>query len=71
VKKEKTNDLDKYSITYEDETSISIWKYDKKKSSTGPVEVEYQYLRVYTPPSIKKKTLGELTKQTKKKKSSD
>jgi hypothetical protein len=67
VRKEKTNDLDKYSITYEDETSISIWKYDKKKSSTGPVEVEYKWKKGFDPWSTNKKTV----KFTKLKRSGD
>jgi len=61
----------KWEVVYEDEDCVSIWKYDSKKTTFGPVEVEYKYKRGYTHPSIKKKTLGELTKQTKKKKSSD
>lgn len=66
--KEKTNQLDKYSITYEDETSISIWKYDRKKSTSGPIEVEYKWKKNFNPwEKSKKKTLGDLVKEQKKK----
>lgn len=60
--------MDKYSITYEDETSISIWKYDKKKSTSGPIEVEYKWKKNFNPwENSKKKTLGDLVKEQKTK----
>jgi hypothetical protein len=37
---------DKYSVTYEDEFSISIWKYDKKRSVSGPVEIEHKWKKI-------------------------
>lgn len=61
----------KWEVVYEDEETISIWKYDSKKTTFGPVEVEYKYKRNYKHPSVKKKTLGELAKEAKKKKASD
>lgn len=58
----------KWEVIYEDEDCISIWKYDSKKSKYGPVEVEYKFKRGYTHPGNKKKTIGELAKEAKKKK---
>lgn len=61
----------KYEYVFEDEDCISIWKYDTKKTTFGPVEVEYKYKRGYVHPGQKKKTLGQLAKEAKKKKVSD
>lgn len=61
----------KWEVVYEDEDCISIWRYDSKKTTYGPVEVEYKYKRGYVHPGTKKKTLGELAKESKKKKVSD
>ena len=61
----------KWEVVYEDEDCVSIWKYDSKKTTYGPVEVEYKYKRGYVHPGMKKKTLGELAKEAKKKKASD
>lgn len=61
----------KWEVVYEDEDCISIWRYDSKKTTFGPVEVEYKYKRGYVHPGTKKKTLGELAKESKKKKVSD
>lgn len=61
----------KWEVVYEDDDCISIWRYDSKKTSYGPVEVEYKYKRGYVHPGTKKKTLGELAKDAKKKKVSD
>ena len=57
----------KWEVVYEDEDSISIWKYNSKITIAGPVEVEYKYKRGYVHPQLKKKTLGELAKEAKKK----
>jgi hypothetical protein len=64
----KTN---KWEVVYEDDDCISIWKYNSKITTYGPVEVEYKYKRGYVHPGAKKKTLGELSKESKKKKVSD
>jgi hypothetical protein len=64
----KTN---KWEVVYEDEDCISIWRYNSKITTCGPVEVEYKYKRGYAHPGQKKKTLGELSKEFKKKKVSD
>jgi hypothetical protein len=58
----------KWEVIYEDEEGTSIWKYDTKKSITGPFEVEYRFKKSFNPWSQgKKKTLGDLAKETKKK----
>lgn len=57
----------KWEITYEDDECISIWKYNSKITKNGPVEVEYKYKRGYVHPGQKKKSLGELVKESKKK----
>jgi len=58
----------KWEVVYEDEDCISIWKYNSKITTHGPVEVEYKWKRGYQHPSDKKKkTLGELAKEAKKK----
>ena len=58
----------KWEVVYEDEDCISVWKYNSKITTAGPVEVEYKYKRVYTHPLDKKKTLGDLAKEEKKRK---
>ena len=57
----------KREVIYEDDETTTIWKYDSSISTFGPVEVEIKYKKGYewSDPS-KKKTLGELTKETKK-----
>jgi hypothetical protein len=52
ISDEKRND--KYSVTYEDEISISIWRYDKSKFRFGPIEVEHR-LKKNTEPLVKNK----------------
>ena len=60
----------KWEVVYEDEESISIWRYDTRRTTFGPVEVEHKYKRGYQHPTPnKKKTLGELAKESKKKSS--
>jgi hypothetical protein len=57
----------KWEVVYEDEDSISIWRYNSKITTAGPVEVEQKYKRGYVHPlDKKKKTLGELAKQARK-----
>ncbi len=57
---------EKYNLTFEDEESISIWKYDISKSTSGPYEVEYRWKKNYDPWTKKKKTLGDLVAEEKK-----
>ena len=61
----------KWEVVYEDDDCISIWKYDLKKTRNGPFEVENKYKKGYVHPLTKKKTLGDLAKESKKKKVSD
>lgn len=58
----------KRQVIYEDEETTTIWKYDSSVTAFGPVEVEIKYKKGYewSDPS-KKKTLGELAKEAKKK----
>ena len=57
----------KWEVVYEDEDCISIWKYNSKITTGGPVEVEHKWKRGYVHPlDKKKKTLGELAKQARK-----
>ena len=57
----------KYEVTYEDDESISIWKYNLTKQPFGPIEVEYRWKRSFNPWDKKKKTMGEMAKEMKKK----
>jgi hypothetical protein len=57
----------KWEHVYEDDETISIWRYNSKITIAGPVEVEIKYKRGYVHPlDRKKKTLGELAKQARK-----
>lgn len=48
----------KFERIYEDEETITIWKYDLNKTQNGPVEVEIKYKRGHEPkPTNRKKTL--------------
>jgi hypothetical protein len=57
----------KWEVVYEDEESISIWRYDTRKTTFGPVEVEYKWKRSFNPWNNKKKTMGEIVKEMKNK----
>ena len=57
----------KWEQVYEDEETISIWKYNSNITTAGPVEVEIKYKKGYVPPKpVKKKTLGDLAKEAQK-----
>jgi hypothetical protein len=57
----------KFERVYEDEDTISIWKYDLTKSTTGPFEVEIKYKKGYIHPKPeKRKTLKDLVADEKK-----
>jgi hypothetical protein len=57
----------KWEVVYEDDECISIWKYNSKITTAGPVEVEHKYKRGYVHPmEKKKKTLGDLAKDARK-----
>jgi hypothetical protein len=55
-------------VKFEDETSITIWRYNPSKATKGPFEVEIKYKKGYIHPTeVKKKTLGDLVKEQKTK----
>jgi len=57
----------KRQVIYEDEQTTTIWKYDSSITTFGPVEVEIRYKKGYEwVDPTKKKTLGELAKEIKK-----
>ena len=56
----------KWEVVYEDEDTISIWRYNSKITTKGPIEVEYKYKKGYVHPQLKKKTIGELAKEARK-----
>jgi hypothetical protein len=61
-----TNKPTKWEQVYEDEESITIWRYNSNITTSGPVEVEIKYKRGYVPPKPeRKKTLGDLAKEAK------
>ena len=61
-----TNKPTKWEQVYEDEESITIWRYNSNITTSGPVEVEFKYKKGYTPPKPeRKKTLGDLAKEAK------
>lgn len=48
----------KWERVYEDEYTISIWKYDSRKSTINPYEVEIKYKKDPDPkPKTRKKRL--------------
>jgi hypothetical protein len=61
------SNLTKWEIVYEDEQTISVWKYNSAITKNGPVQVEVKYKAGYKPPiTQKKKTLGDLAKEARK-----
>jgi len=61
-----TNKPTKWEQVYEDEETVTIWRYNSNITTSGPVEVEFKYKRGYVPPKPeKKKTLGDLAKEAK------
>lgn len=61
-----TKENTKKQIVFEDEDTITTWKYDSSITTFGPVEVDIKYKKnyVWVDPT-KKKTLGELVKEAK------
>ena len=45
----------KWEIKFEDEETISIWKYDSSVTTFGPVQVEIKYKPGYKPPVPQRK----------------
>ena len=61
----------KWEITYEDEDTISVFKYNSDINKNGPVSVEFRYKPGFKHPTDqKKKTLGDLVGETTPKKKS-
>jgi len=56
----------KWEIVYEIEDCVSIWKYDSKVTTNGPVSVEHRWKKGFEKNLTKKKTLGDLVKEAKK-----
>jgi hypothetical protein len=57
----------KWEITYEDEESVSVFKYNSDINKNGPISVEFRYKTGYKHPTEqKKKTIGELAKDARK-----
>ncbi len=57
----------KWEVVYENEQCVSIWKYDSKITTNGPISVEHKWKKGFdNPVSTKKKTLGDLAKEAKK-----
>jgi hypothetical protein len=54
----------KYEYVFEDEESISIWKYDRNKFPNGPISVEYKWKPEWT---NRLKLLQKQNKEVKKK----
>lgn len=58
----------KWEVVYEGVDTISIWRYNSKITTAGPVEVEIKYKKNYVEPGpTKKKTLGDLVKESQNK----
>ena len=67
LNKQNNTKSTKWEQVYEDEETISIWKYDTNISTSGPIEVDLKYKKGYVHPlDRKKKTLGELAKDARK-----
>ena len=59
----------KWEHVYEDEETVTIWRYNSNITTSGPVEVEIKYKRGYVPPKPeRKKTLGDLVTESTPKK---
>ena len=66
INSKPTNKPTKWEQVYEDEETITIWRYNSNITTSGPVEVEFKYKKGYTPPKPeRKKTLGDLAKEAK------
>lgn len=63
---QKTEKVNKFERVYEDEYCTSIWKYDSKITTNGPVSVEHRWKKGFETSNAKKKTLGDLANETKK-----
>jgi|TARA_R110000868_G_scaffold7731_5_gene41000 hypothetical protein len=63
----RTSGTTKWEITYEDEETVSVFKYNSDINKNGPISVEFRYKPGFKHPTEqKKKTLGELAKEARK-----
>jgi hypothetical protein len=63
----RTSGTTKWEITYEDEETVSVFKYNSDINKNGPISVEFRYKTGFKHPTEqKKKTLGELAKEARK-----
>ena len=65
----KQNNSDKPTkreIVYETEDCVSIWRYDSKITTNGPISVEHKWKKGFEPVNTNKKTLGDLVNDGKK-----
>ena len=53
----------KWEVVYEDEYTVSTWKYDTKKNGNNPYEVDMKYKKEY-PTEDKKPTIKRTRKKT-------
>lgn len=74
AKESRPESPEKYELTFEDEQSVEIWKYDKTKFKNGPISVEIRwkasYLKEFEESKKKKSTL-QLAREAKKKAEKD
>lgn len=57
---------DRWEVIYEDDISVSIWRYNLTRSTSGPYEVETKWKKNFDPWNQKKKTLSDIVKEQKK-----
>jgi hypothetical protein len=59
IKKKIEIERKKWERVFEDDNSITIFKYDSKKSMVNPYEVDIKYKNEKKPPSFNKEVLNE------------
>ena len=66
LKSTKDDHLKKWEQVYEDDETISVWKYNLLVSKNGPVQVETKYKTGHKYPTDQKKKISiELPKKNK------
>ena len=56
----------KWEIVYDTEECVSTWKYNMDITTNGPVSVEHRWKKGFDGLDKKKKSLGDLVKESKK-----
>lgn len=57
----------KWEVVFDNEDTITIWRYNSEITTRGPVQVEVKFKAGYKDPIPgKKKTLGDLAKEARK-----